>query len=259
MLTLQDLLRARTAQPQLNKAMYFNGVNTYVVIPLTVYGWSAITIQEWIHPFHPKANAAWTKFNMIGDYWTDYPSVLWATDNRYDYTTLGLLFTTRKPDGTKGSYSFSIYAYRNTWVNTAWRFSLSDRALVGYVNGAKVYTASVPSTEKTVLEWNPDTATYPQRYKQIVLGANIWGGENMKMMQGNILIYSRGLSDSEINHNMLNPNNPIRDGLVLWLDARACDTSKNICYDLSGNSNNGTMYNVQIATLSNPVRVGGSL
>ena len=39
-------------------AVYFNGVNAYVVIPLTVYGWSGITIQEWIYPYHPKANIA---------------------------------------------------------------------------------------------------------------------------------------------------------------------------------------------------------
>jgi len=256
MLTLQDLLRTRTAQPQLNKAMYFNGVNACVVIPLTIYGWSAITIQEWIYPYHPKANTAWSKFSMIGDCWVDYPSVFWVADNGYDYTRMELAFVTRKPDGTSRGYGFSIYAYRNSWVNTARRFSLSDRTLVGYVNGGKVYTASIPSTEKTILEWNPDTATYPWRYKRFVLGANIWGDENMKMMQGNILIYSRALSASEINHNMSNPNNPIRDGLVLWLDARACDTSKNICYDLSGNNNHGTMYNVSIVTLSNQIAPG---
>jgi hypothetical protein len=196
---------------------------------------------------------------MIGDYWTDYPSVFWGTNNRYDYTSLELLFTTRKPDGTRGYYGFGIFAYRNMWVNVAYRFSIADRMLIGYVNGGRVYSAIVPATEYTVLEWNPDTATHPWMYRRFVLGANVGGVENMKMMQGNILIYSRALSDSEIIHNMSNPNNPIRNGLVLWLDARACDTSKNICWDLSGNGNHGTMYGVQIVSLSNPVRVGGSL
>jgi hypothetical protein len=190
---------------------------------------------------------------MIGDYWTDLPSVFWGTDNRYDYTALSLVFSTRRSDGTRGSYGFSIYAYRNTWVNTAWRLSISDRTLVGYINGGRVYSLTIPSTEYTVLEWNPDTATYPWRYQRFVLGASVQYDGNMKLMQGNILIYSRPLSDAEIRYNMSNPNNPIRDGLVLWLDARACDTSKNICYDLSGNGNHGTMYNVSIVTLPNQI------
>jgi len=249
----------RTTQPPLNRAMYFNGMNAYVVIPLTVYGWSSITVQEWLYPFRPKANSEWTKFSMIGDVWTDYPSVYWGTDDRYDYMGLGLHFPTRKPDGAIEGHYFSIVAYTNMWVNVAYRFSTSDRVLAGYINGVRVSTASIPSTEITVLEWNPDTATYPWMYRRFVLGANVYGWENMKMMQGNILIYSRPLSDAEIQHNMSNPNNPIRDGLVLWLDARACDASKNICYDLSGNNNHATMYNVQIVSLSNPVRVGGRM
>jgi hypothetical protein len=249
----------RTIQPPLNKAMYFDGINDYVLIPLTVYGWSGITIQEWLYPFQPKANNAYTKFNMIGDFWTDRPSVFWGTDNRYDYTSLSLSFVTRKPDGTRGYYGFGIFAYKNNWVNTAHGFSLSDRTLIGYINGNKVYTATIPSSEKTVLEWNPDTATYPEWYKRFVLGANVVGTENMKMMQANLLIYSRALTYSEILWNYQNPNNPIRDGLVLWLDARACDSTKNICYDLSGNNNHGIIYGAQIVTLPSPVRVGGSL
>jgi len=200
-------------------AMYFDGVDDYVVIPLTVYGWSGITIQEWIHPLHPKANTAWSKANMIGDSWVDRPNTTYVASNRYDYTSLEVYFATRKPDGTAGDYVFNIYTYRNRWVNVARRFSISDRTYIGYVNGSKVYTATIPSTEKTVLEWNPATATHPDRYKRFVLGANVNGSENMKMMQSQLLIYSRALSDSEISYNYLYPDNPIRNGLVLWLQA----------------------------------------
>jgi hypothetical protein len=227
---------------------YFNGVNNYVVIPLTVYGWSGITIQEWLYPFHPKANNAYSKFSMIGDYGTDYPSVFWVTNNRYDYTSLGLLFVTRKPDGARGYYGFSIFAYRNTWVNTAWRFRLSDRAFVGYINGGRVYSATIPSTEYTVLEWNPDTATYPSRYKQFVLGANVSGGDNMKLMQYQLLIYTRDLSDSDIAWNYNYPDNPIRNGLVLWLQAHPAyikdiDNDGRLEWiDLSGYGNHGKIY-----------------
>jgi len=240
---------------QFKYGMYFNGVNNYVVIPLTVYGWSDITIQEWMYPFYPKANADWSKFSTIGDVWTDRPSVFWVADNKYDYTVMGLNFYTRKPDGTPRSYGFSIYAYRNSWVNTAWRFSLSDRTLVGYVNGSKVITASVPSTEKTILEWNPDTATHPDYYKRFVLGANVLGAENMKMMQENILIYSRALTDSEIRYNYQNPNNPITNGLVLWLQADPKYVKSNTWIDLSGYGN-GTIYGAQLIQLEKtPARI----
>jgi hypothetical protein len=236
-------------------AMYFDGVDDYVVIPLTVYGWSAITIQEWLYFYHPKANAAYSKTGMIGDSWVDKPAIQFLTDNRYDYAVLSSYFNTRKPDGTAGVYAFSIYAYRNTWVNVARRFSLSDRVLVGYVNGNKVHTTSIPSTEYTVLEWNPDTATYPDRFKRFVLGANTQLTEWMKMMQYQLLIYTRDLSDSEIAWNFNYPENPVRNGLYVWL--RACpDCVKDIdgdgvleWLDLSGFGNHGKIYGAQLVQL----------
>jgi hypothetical protein len=236
-------------------AMFFNGVNAYVVIPLTVYGWPGITIQEWLYPFHPKANNAWSKFSMIGDTWTDYPSVGYATDNRYDYTSLVLGFNTRRSDGSKYPYEFSIYRYRNTWVNTAWRFSLADKTFIGYINGNKVYTATIPSTEYTILEWNPDTATYPWMYKRFVLGANVIGTENMKMMQYQLLIYTHDLTDKEIAWNASYPENPVRSGLYVWLKAdpqyvKDIDGDGVLEWiDLSGFGNHGKIYNAQLVQL----------
>jgi hypothetical protein len=217
---------------------YFDGVDDHVVIPLTVYGWQGITVQEWLYPYHPKANSAWTKFSMIGDFWVDRPSMFYGTDNRFDYTWVILHFITRRPDGTLIFYSFSFYAYRNMWVNVALRFSLADRVFAGYVNGACVYSATVPSTEATVLEWNPDTATYPWMYRRFVLGANVGGDENMKMMQSSTLIYSRALSDLEIvqaYNGVISVNN-----LMLFLDATFYNGTHYI--DLSARGNHGVGY-----------------
>jgi hypothetical protein len=242
-------------------ALFFDGVDDYVVIQLTVYGWQGITKQEWLYPYHPKANAEWSKFTMIGDYWVDRPSMLYGTNNRYDYAWLNSEFTTRRPDGTLRWYGFSIYAYRNRWVNVAQRFSLADRVFAGYVNGARVYSATVPSTEATILEWNPGTASRPWMYRRFVLGANVWGTENMMMMQGSILIYSRALTDSEIQWNYNNPDNPIRNGLVLWFRAHP-DNIKDIdgdglleWLDLSGYGNHGKIYGATLVKLiRDPVR-----
>jgi len=186
--------------------LHFDGVDDYVVVglqpdgsgkPFTVYGWSEITIEEVIYPVWPKANAAWTKFSMIGDSWVDYPSTAIGTNNRIDYTWLRIFWTTRRADGTKVDYYSDIYAYRNTWVHAVRRFT-SSRELSVWVNGNMIRSWTVPSTEKTVLEWNPDTATYPVRYKRFVIGANVDFSEQMTVRHGYVRIYSRALSDAEI-------------------------------------------------------------
>jgi hypothetical protein len=242
-------------------ALYFDGVDDYVVIPLTVYGWQGITVQEWLYPYHPKANSLYSKFSMIGDFWTDKPSVFHGTENRYDYTWLRVYFVTRGPGGGEKRYSFSFYDYRNMWVNVAYRFSIEDRVFAGYINGARVYSATVPSIEYTILEWNPDTASVPAWYRRFVLGANVYFWDRMKMMQGSILIYSRALSDTEIQWNYNNPDNPVRDGLVVWLRAHP-DNIRDIDGDgllewlnLSGYGNHGKIYGATLVKLiRDPVR-----
>jgi hypothetical protein len=242
-------LQAKRVLKQFKYAMYFNGVNAYVVIPLTVYGWSGITIQEWIYPFHPKANREWSKSGMIGDVWNNSPSMFFDTDGAYDYTWFSSWFATSKPDATIRYYIFYFYTYKNVWFNVVRGFDLSSRTYKVFVNGGSVYTASIPSTEITVLEWNPATATNPYMYQRFVLGANVNGGENMMMMQSQLLIYSRALSDSEIQYNYNNPNNPITNGLVLWLQADPKYVSGNTWLDLSGYNNNGTIYGAQLVQL----------
>jgi len=77
----------------------------------------------------------------------------------------------------------------------------------------------------------------------------------MKMMQANILIYSRALSDSEVQWNYQYPDNPVRNGLVLWLQAHP-DYVKDIdgdgrleWLDLSGFNNHGKIYGAQLVQL----------
>jgi hypothetical protein len=242
-------------------AVYFDGIDDYVKIePFTVYGWSEITIQDWIYMYHPKANATYSKFSMIGDVWTDYPSTFHGPGYPYSYTYMLTRWYTRKPDGTLGSYTYDMYGYRNTWVNVTRRFN-SAREAAFFINASKVYSATVPSTEKTVLEWNPDTATYPYRYRRFVLGANTNFGEWMKMMQFQLLIYSRALSDSEIAFNYNNPFNPVRDGLRVCLIAdpqyiKDIDNDGILEWiDLSGYNNHGKIYGARLVDLyKSPVR-----
>jgi hypothetical protein len=249
------LAPTRTLRIPCRYAVFMDGIDDYVVItPFTVYGWSEITIQEWIYAFHPKANNSWSKCSMIGDYWTDRPSTFHSSNDRYDYTVLQAYWYVRKPDGTIKEYAYDIYAYRNTWVNVARRFN-NVREYAGFINGAKTYSTTVPSDYKTVLEWNPDTATYPTRYKRFVLGANSVLADYMKLMQFQLLIYDRALSDAQIAWNMNNPFNPVRDGLVLCFIADPqyvmdIDNDGILEWiDLSGYGNHGKIYGATLVDL----------
>jgi len=181
-------------------SLFHDGVDDLTVIPLTVYGWNEITIEEWIYACYPKAREGYTKFSMIGDYGIDHPSTQLTPDRPVEYTYLNVLWNTRRPDGTIGVYAYNWFAYRNQWVHLVRRFT-ADREFSVWINGEKKYSATVPSDEATVLEWNPDTATHPERYRRFVLGANSeWLGEYMKCIQAMLRIYSRALGDEEIKH-----------------------------------------------------------
>ncbi|MEM4846475.1 MAG: hypothetical protein QW794_01790, partial [Thermosphaera sp.] len=98
-------------------------------------------------------------------------------------------------------------------------------------------------TERTILEWNPATATYPRRYQRFVLGANVECDEHMTVRYGYVRIYSRALADEEILWNFYYPDNPVRNGLVLWLHWDSIDTASNVWYDKSGFGNHARLYN----------------
>jgi hypothetical protein len=238
MLTLQDLLRTRTAQPPLNKAMYFNGVNSYVEVPdsPTLQAKPPFTVCAWIFPLSFKS-----PMRVFGKGEGYFVTGGW-TLNQQDYPNLYVFWWN---DGTNRDSVFNFPIDTGKWSFFCAVFSGNQVNV--YVNGAfvKGKTTNIFPTGA------PGYSFYLGR-SSVAYYSNVLLGE--------VLIYkSLALNQAGIQYNMNNPNNPIRDGLVLWLDARACDTSKNICWDLSGNGNHGAMYNVQIITPSNPVRVGGTL
>jgi len=239
-LTATGVQQGDTIAPHLYD-WYFNDLNAYLYAPITMYKWAGLTGLERQYPYYPKPNSYYSKYSMYGDYWTDYPSVFWGTSNSPYYTWLGLFFVTRRPDGSSGWYSFSIYSYVNKWVATAYAFDNATRTLVGYVNGGQVYTASVPTSEYTVLDWNPATARSPACYQKIVLGANTYLGEYMKLAQSYIAVYSRALSASEVQQAHTSYVLPA-DGLQLFLDATFFNGTHYL--DLSGNGRHGVPKNV---------------
>ena len=243
-------------------AVYFDGVDDYAVIsPFTVYGWSEITIIDYLYFYHPKPLTVLSKHSMIGDPWVTYPTTMFATDSPTAYTTLAVRWDARRPDGTKLIYLYSLMPYVNQWIHVVRRFT-SRREISFYVNAEKKLSATVPAGHVTVLEQNPDTASNPLDYKRFTLGANVRFGEWLRIMQYQLLIYSRALTDSEISWNYSNPDNPVKNGLVLWLQAHP-DNIKDVdgdgrleWVDLSGFGNHGKIYGATLVeVVKSPVRV----
>ena len=245
MLTLQDLLRTRTAQPQLNKAMYFNGVNAYILLSKAPYAYLK-------NPF------TWIVWALVYPMTTDIEYIMEQnrTKENFNYEAILQLYY-GKVHYWEFDTAYGLYLVGNTRVDDAkWH----QIAFVRTATGGAIYVDGKldVSTIGRVAEIRNDyVLAIGVDYRDwFIISKPRWFYGYIAQ----ILIYrDKALTQNEIQHNMLNPNNPIRENLILWYDARACDASKNICWDLSGNGNHGTMYNVQIVTLSNPVRVGGRL
>jgi len=227
----------RTIQPPLNKAMYFNGTDAYINVTSSssLALSSQFTLMGWF--LFPSTTIGSKGVVQKNPNITDYDYMLYLST----YGCPSVYF--KNPSGEAFAIDYTVNHRDNRWH--LWVGTFDGRYLSMYVDATlRAATNTGGTTVRT-----SDTP--------LAIGYG-WNGY-VKMFSAQVLIYSRALSNSEIQHNMNNPNNPIRDGLVLWIDARACDASKNVCWDLSGNGNHGTMYNVQIVTLSNPVRVGGTL
>jgi hypothetical protein len=242
-------------------AVLCNGVDAYVVVePFVVYGWKEITIEAMMYIYHSKPIAMWSYTNMIGDIWANEPFTLVRTDP--GFTVASLLFVTRRPDGTLRWYGYNIYPWRNTWIHLVARFT-PDRVFGVLVDGDVKYSAAVPAEEATVLEWDPDKATNPDRYKRFVLGTGTRFDVKTftHVSYGYLRVYSKALTDDKILWNFLYPWNPVRSGLALWLMAHP-EYIKDVdgdgvleWVDLSGNNNHGKIYNAQLVELiRTPVR-----
>jgi len=227
--------------------LYFNGVNAYAVVgvqpdgsgkPFTVYGWSEITIAEWIYSHYPKSNTPVSFYSTIGDQWTDGIATYIMTSPQTDYAYIRAYFNTRKTDGTKMSRYTDFTACRGSWAFIVRRFT-ADREFSVWVNGVKLSSITIPNDEITILERNPNEAQYPTYYKRFVLGASTRLLDYMKVTYGEVRIYDRALSSYEIGE-IYTKGAFIKDGLVLYLPFY--EGEGDIAHDVSGYGNHGTIY-----------------
>jgi len=114
---------------------------------------------------------------------------------------------------------------RNKWYHVIAQYSSITGNVEWYQNGEKRVLAS-------------------GLYEKIAYEAGTWYiGRSAYFFDGMVALvrqYNRILSQKEARHNMVHLSNPVRRGLVLWLDARYI--VNNTWKDLSGYGNHGTIY-----------------
>jgi hypothetical protein len=137
----------------------------------------------------------------------------------------------------------------NTWIHVG--LSKSGSMIKGYFNGGLRGT------------WTGSGDYVLDRSIRVGIGARSGHGHSpSNVMVSQFLFYSPALSDSEIQQNYVNPDNPTRDGLVLWFKAdpayiKDIDGDGVLEWlDLSGHGNHGKVYGAQLVELVKvPVRV----
>jgi len=211
-------------------ALYFNG-NTYAVVPhrdvlnfqpgnkITVMARASIT---GIQAFYESALLI-DKRSGDGGY-------------RFEYGIGGMGM---RVESAGVSPSIVVYFNMNRWNHFA--IVLNGSWLGGYLNGAlRSYRNDVPISSTITNTTNFYIARPP------------FSGYRMIGYIHSIHVYTRPLTDKEVSWNYNNPGNPVRDGLVLWLQAdpqyvKDIDGDGILEWiDLSGFGNHGKIYGAKL-------------
>jgi len=214
-------------------AMYFDGVDDYINIPpsSSLALSPSFTLTAWllIPPGTVGSKGVVQKNPRLNDY--DYMLYL---------TSLGSATAFFKnPAGTTFSVGYDVDHRDGRWH--FWTGVFDGRLLRMYVDA--------------VLRATRDTGGQTVRTSDTPLAVGFgWGGYT-RMYSACVLIYSRPLSDSEISWNYSYPDNPIRNGMVLWLQAHP-DYIEDIdgdgvleWLDISGYNNHGKIYGARLVEL----------
>jgi len=234
------LLQARRVLRQFRYAMYFDGVDDYVEVPYSpsykVLG--SGTWIVWVYLPSLKTGGGSDVFRDGG-----YP---------YRRAEITLDYTNRR----------FIVGFENAWIY------LPNGSLNNYVSKwfMATYRRITESGVHSLIINNFETS-WSATFTAGTLAPDSTSGLTIVyayplMYMSIMMIYSRALSDSEIQWNYQYPDNPVRDGLVLWLQAHP-DYIKDIdgdgrleWIDLSGFNNHGKIYGAQLVQLIRaPARV----
>ena len=209
--------------------MYFDGVDDYVAVPDGIIPYNSMnwTVMAWVAPI----------FN------NSYNNIYYQGASGGEMNLLTCASNVHLSNGTwYGTPCYNTFSVVFTHVAGV---RYNGTSLLFYVNGNLVESASIPAYNlNEVSGFHSSIGSYNR-------GS---GGFFMGYIY-NFLIYNFALSQSQIQYNMMVPDNPIREGLLLWLKADPAYISGSTWYDLSGNNNNGTIYGAMLEQLIlSPVR-----
>jgi len=133
---------------------------------------------------------------------------------------------------TNGDFSSikTITENESTCVGFIWHDTYQALIINGAINRERNVTHEPPSTSDDF----------------IIGGHGKWWSYYLHGYATQILAYNRRLEPWEIAYNYHNPKNPIRKGLVLWLDPDS--VSGSTWADKSGNGNDGTIHGATLKT-----------
>jgi len=211
-------------------AMYFDGLKSYVEIPHSpTYATGRHTVMI---TFMPTS----TRYLIFSKGWYTYYRLL-----MFRTTYIDLRLT--RLDKTHFSFPLDMEPRVNAWTTIAYWLDEQDANVKGAFKDGAFYTPSYTIDP-----------SYPLCF-ECANPLRIMGEPGYAFHPGyvaQVLIYSRALSDPEIQWNYQYPDNPIRNGLVLWLQAHP-DYVKDIdgdgvleWVDLSGYGNHGKIYGAQL-------------
>ena len=202
-------------------SLYCNGVDNYLYIP---FNWSVLqngfTIMLWVKP-NAYANMDVLRHGTAPQGIISYFAIY------YNNTYKRFEFAWRSTDTSEGTYPFppANTATEPRWYNIVWAWDVS----YSYVYQDGILRVKVADTR------SGKGIAFTDIYLAMKLYSSYLNGYIAPF-----LIYTRPLSPAEIKHNIFNPLNPVRDGLVVWLPM--LEGYGTTVKDYSGYGNNGTIY-----------------
>jgi len=214
-------------------AMYFDGVGYNVNVPSFTLNSQAFSIVMWIRKLNPQyaTGYEWLIIKLSDTWFGEFSITLEHGGNS--------IFRIEGADKSENSVITGSYLEDLAWHN-----------VVGMYDGARMYfyVDSALNASRTINKPRYITTS------DIFIGRH-GGGAHYPLLIYQVLLYSRALSDSEIQWNYQYPDNPVRSGLVLWLQADP-NNVKDIdgdgvleWVDLSGNNNHGKIYGATLVEL----------
>jgi len=194
--------------------VHFDGRTGYAVVPISFHGWPGLTIEQYVYIPPCKPIRHWSKTSMHGNTWNannTYVGIFQTINAGFCNQVFVLSLGYRRPDSSERAVVYYTLPF-GRWLHLVLTFNRSTLVARAYINGTLVRQGTW-DYQYTIFDYPPTRS----EYSRFVLGANIYFGEYTAVAYAYVRIYSRELSQGEIQWNLQNPNSPVTNGLEVWL------------------------------------------